>query len=377
METQVIIPSPSGDDYVELTGPRPKTAQGRVFKKHLLTLGTLIHPKTGEKLVLDEPWYDRLKDNFNNGVCDIVQVPLADSQNQHSEDPSRNLGEVIDVVREGRKVYSLVDIRDPGEAGKMGKTYLGASAMLNLDYTDTKTGKKVGPTLLHHCVTNRPYVTGLDPYEEVIAATADGVEDVIVLTPEDAEMPLTKDELLAALKTDHGIDVAALEAAAAAKADPAALTAQLTAALQGSTAALTAGVNGEITFPDAVNAIVELAQDNKNLGTAVASLTRDKAEREIDGYVATGRVLPKQRDAFVTLSLTNRDQMELLLPDEPVVKLNHQAGNEGEPQGEGKQITDIDAEVVRLAAKHGRFFGGDGASAGQRHSGGRKVVSGV
>jgi hypothetical protein len=377
METQVIIPSPVGsDEYVELAGPRPKTAQGKVFKKHLLNLGTLIHPKTGEKLVLDEPWFDRLRDNFNSGVCDIVQVPLADSQNQHSEDPSRNLGEVIDVVREGSKVYSLVDIRDPDAVPKMGKTYLGASAMLNLDYTDTRTGKKVGPTLLHHCVTNRPYVTGLDPYEEVIAATADGVEDVIVLTPEDAEMPATKDELLAALKEHHGIDVAALEAAAAAKADPAALTAQLTAALQGSTASLTAGANGEITFSDAVNAIVELAQDNKNLGAAVLQLTRKDAEREIDGYVQNGRVLPKQRDAFIRLAMTDRDQMEVLLPDEPVVKLNHQVGNEGEPHGEGKQITDIDAEVVRLAAKHGRFFEG-GAQAGQRSVGGRKVVAGV
>ena len=79
----------------------------------------------------------------------------------------------MDIQREGDKVYTLLDIRDPAAAEKMGKTLLGASAFLHMDYTDTRTNKKVGPTLLHTCVTNRPYVTDLDDYEEVVAATAD------------------------------------------------------------------------------------------------------------------------------------------------------------------------------------------------------------
>jgi hypothetical protein len=182
---QVIIPSPAGSgDYVELA--RTRQAKGRVFRKHILNLGTLIHPKTGEKITLDEPWFDRFKVNFDNGVCDIVQVPLANDENKHVEDVLRNAGEVIGVEREGSKIYDLVDIRDPEIAQKMAdKLILGASAFLSLDYTDTSTGDKAGPTLLHHCLTNRPYVTGLDDYEEVIAASADGEGDVIVLAQEE------------------------------------------------------------------------------------------------------------------------------------------------------------------------------------------------
>ena len=58
-------PVPAGvGDYVELA--RTRQAKGRVFRKHILNLGTLIHPKTGEKLTLDDAWYDRVKANFDS-----------------------------------------------------------------------------------------------------------------------------------------------------------------------------------------------------------------------------------------------------------------------------------------------------------------------
>jgi hypothetical protein len=165
-----IIPAPAdAGPYVELA----RSATGRVFRKHILNLGPLIHPKTGQPIQLDDAWYARLRDNFDSGVS-MVQVPLANDKNEHSEDPLRNTGEVIGLEREGSKVYAVLDIRDPQVADKLGKTLLGASAMLHMDYTDTRTGQKVGPTLLHSCITNRPYVVGLGDYEEVVAATRAG-----------------------------------------------------------------------------------------------------------------------------------------------------------------------------------------------------------
>lgn len=356
-ETTVIIPCPrSGDDFVELA--RTREVRGRLFKKHILNLGTLIHPKTGERLELDEPWFDTLRHNFKDGVCDIVQVPLADAQNKHSEDPDRNIGEVIDITREGKKVYAHIDARDPVRADQLGRTLLGASAMLNLDYTDTRTGRKVGPTLLHTCITNRPYVTGLDDYQEVLAATADGEEDVVVLASEETGMP-TKEELLAQLKDEHGIDVAALEAKAA-QADPAALTAALSAALAkaGGNVKLSSG-DDEITLSDVVGAVAELAADSKAKGDKIDTLMLANAEAEVDGYVRQGRVLPKQRNAYIKLALGDREQLEEMLPVEPVVKLNNQDGSEGTPQGEGAHTQDLDAELARLTGAHAQFFSPD------------------
>jgi len=362
---QVIIPSPQGSgDYVELA--RTRQAKGRVFRKHILNLGTLIHPKTGERLTLDDAWYDQVKANFDSGVCDIVQVPLANDKNEHSEDPLRNAGEVIGMEREGSKVYDLIDVRDPEIAERIAsKRILGASAFLSLDYTDTTSGAKAGPALLHHCLTNRPYVTGLDDYEEVIAASADGTGDVIVLAQE--ETVPTKEELLAQLKAEHGIDVEALQAQASQRTDMSQLTAMLTEALRpvSGDLKLTGGAEGEtVSLTDVVGAVAELAEKNVSLSGTVQGLQLQAAENEIDGYVSAGRLLPKTRKHAVKLALTgDREGLdEILAPaDHPYVKLNHVEGA-APPQGEQRHLEDMDAEIVRLTSQKQteHFFTGNG-----------------
>lgn len=369
MDGQVIIPAPLGSDpYVELSA-RTRQGVGVQFRKHILNLGTLIHPKTKEKLTLDEAWFDRVKRNFDAGTCDIVQVPLANDNNQHVEDPLRNAGEVIGLERDGRKVYSIVDIRRPDVVeGLRNKTILGASAFLNLDYENTDTGTSAGPTLLHHCITNRPYVTGLDDYEEVIAASnaADNEEDVVILSTEEPEMPLTKEQLLAQLKEEHGVDVAALEAQVAAKPDMAQLTAALTAALSGTGAdvKLTGTQDGSaLQLSDVVGAVAELAQANVRLTQSVGDLHRQGAEREIDGYIKEGRVLPKWRAHFVELALSNRDALAVMLPDQPVVALNNAQGSQAH-DNDGPAYGNIDDEVARLAAEHAKLHPANSARPG-------------
>lgn len=384
-----IIPAPAqSEGYVELA----RTRQGRLLRKHILNLGPLIHPETGQTLNLDENWYGQVKRNFDAGVCDTVQVPLADSQNKHDERPDRNTGEVVGLERDGKKVYAIIDARKQAE--DFGKTLLGASAFLHMNYKDTKTGQRVGPALLHVAVTNRPYVTGLDPYEDMIAATSDCTDsDVVVLSGDDSqdddppavpgqgdgsqstsqpgsadgtgdadppegseepEMPKTKEELLAELKASHGIDIEALQAELAARPAAGPDVAQLTAAI---TQSLTdAGVlklsgdsAGTLSLNDVAGAVAELAQTNVKLSGDVTDLKRKNAEAEVDGYISVGRALPKSRSTLVTLALTDRDGMESLLApaDAPFVKLNHQEGG-GDPQGEQKQEMDIDAEIARL-----------------------------
>jgi hypothetical protein len=367
----VIVPS-DGDGYMELA----RTKTGRLFRKHLLNKGDLRHPVTGGTVKIDDDFVTKLKKNFTDGVCDIVQVPLANQKNEHTEDPERNIGEVVDIEVKGDKVYAVLDIRDEAHADKLGKTYLGASAMLSLDYTNTKTGEKVGPTLLHSCVTNRPYVTGLESYEEIVAATTDRSEEaavllstntVVVETPsEETEMPEkaetetvakpSLEELLTTLKNEHNIDVSALQAQAADNTKSAELSQTIVDALSNAgVVKLSAGDDKDTVGTDTVvKAVQELASSNVTLSNRVNALEemntnhlKLSAERQVDDLIATGHVLPAQKNAMVTLRLSDKNTFDALIPAQPIVKLSNETGV-NTPNDRNHKI-DVDAEIKRLS----------------------------
>jgi len=358
MSSSTVILSGGGTDgFVELA----RTKSGRLFRKHILTKGPLIHPETGETIDVNDDFVGKLKANFSNGVCDIVQTPLADDANKHSEAPDRNIGEIIGIEDdpETGKVYAIMDARKM--ADDVGKTLLGASAMMHLDYTDTKTHKKVGPTLLHMAVTNRPYITNLDGYEELVAATAEETgEPVVLLTPPAA--PPTKEketdmdlaELLAELKDKHNIDVAELQeqASKAGGEDSAKLTAALSEALSG--VGLLKLSNGETaSADDIVGAVSELASDNVKLSGRIGSLERTNAEQEIDSLVESGHIMPFQRDTMLELRMTNAETFQALVPKEPIVKMSNESGTSDPDQKPAKDIEDAVARYTQMATDNG------------------------
>lgn len=366
----VIVPS-DGEGYIDLA----RTKTGRLFRKHLLSKGDLRHPKTGEIIKVDDSFVKTLKANFDAGVCDIVQVPLADKNNEHSEDPERNVGEVVDLQVTGDRVYAVIDVRDAKHAEKFGKTYLGASAMMHLDYEDKKTGNKVGPTLLHSCVTNRPYVTGLESYEEIVAATDKSDGAAVLLTTAVAEKPTvevetlteekhmapeptidvtpaaepTLEELLTALKTKHQIDVSALQAKAAEGDQAATLSRKLVDALtESGVVKLTATDDkNNVSTETVVSAVAELATDNVTLTNRVNKLETADAEHAVDNLIAAGRIMPKQRKGFVELKLSNPTMFDDLVPAEPIVKMSNESGVTP-PQDEA-HTKNVDAEILRLS----------------------------
>lgn len=364
----VIVPS-NGSGYVELA----RTKTGRLFKKHLLTKGQLWHPTTGEAIQIDDDFVAKLKKNFDDRICDIVQVPLANAKNEHSEDPERNIGEVVDIQLDGDKVYAVMDIRDPQHADRMGKTYLGASAMMSLDYTDTKTKTKVGPTLLHSCVTNRPYVTGLDDYEEVVAATSDSSDEaaavllsektVVAVKPAEEtetvpEQETTQtvaepslDEMLAALKAKHNIDVSALQAQKADADKQTALSQTIVDALtQAGVVKLSNTDDDKPSTETVITAVQELATNNVSLSNRVQAMEKREAEHVVDGYISQARILPAEREARVELKLSNPEMFDKLLPANAIVKLSHEDGIT--PADDKKQELDVDAEIARLSAAY-------------------------
>lgn len=388
-----VIPSPNTafsaiedeEQIAELA--RTRKASGYLVEKHILNKGVLIHPATGAKINIDDDFIAKLKQNFVNGVCDIVQVPLANDRNEHSEDPDRNVGEVLDVTERDGKVYAVIDGRRADSKEKFGKAWLGASAMLSTNYKDTKTGERVGPTLLHVAITNRPYITGLEDYKEIVAASNSNTNSDVVLfsvqedvsveeqleevtveseevvaatdnvndetlqasTPNE-ETTMTRDELIAALLEEHGIDVADLQTRAQ-DADTATELSNQLADKLAETLELSAD---SVDTGTIVGAIAELAQEKVALSNRVAGLELAQAKHVVTALVNEGFLLPTQADVMTELRMTNPDMFEKLIPAEPVVKLSATVGQEQIPEPAHAENLDIDAEVARYVGQLGK-----------------------
>lgn len=359
MTTFAYLPAPR-TEFVELA----RTASGRLFKKQLLKFGAFAHPNiAGERLVVDRPLAESLVRNFKDGVCDIVQVPVVDDKNVHVEDPFRNIGEVIDLTVEDDGVYATIDVRKQQAAEEVGKTLLGVSAMMHLNYTDTRTGEKVGPTLLHAAVTNRPYITNLGPFEEIIAASADTLGDEVpVVFTESEETSMTKEEMIQALRDEHGIDVSELETRATAGVDD--LVNAMSRVLAEAGIVRMSNTDDEdevITVKDVAEAVIELSQEKVALEERVADLVAEASARfeqatvaEVDALVQAGRILPAQRDVMLRLARNDRETFAALVPESAIVSLSE----DGVTVHERPANSSFEEEIARLSAKAEDLTGG-------------------
>lgn len=352
-----------------------RTPRGKLFRKQILRRGTLKYPGvSGGKIVVDDTFLTTMLGNYEAGVCPIVQVPLADKDNHHTEAPERNIGEVVGLEITPEGLDAIVDIRKHGD--DVGKTILGASAQFAMDYTDTKTGEKVGPTLLHVCATNRPFVTDLNDFGEIVAASADDLGEPTLLTLEQDKITgdpaVTIEELIAKLKTEDAAGNAALitslektvadaakvpdlETKATEAEDQGKVLAALTSALEtAGIVKLSAGADGKPDASQVAGAVAQLAVDHKATQDQVAELVKLSAGREVDDLIQAGRILPAQKEAMVSLAMTDRKTFEAIVPEKPVVNLT-EAGVTTAPVP-GKESEDaalVELEIARLTAPGG------------------------
>jgi hypothetical protein len=345
MNGLAILPT-SGESFVKLS----RSKSGTTFKKHILTKGDLLYPDVvGGKVVIDDAFFAQLTANFNSKVCSHVQIPVAGANNEHTEDPDRNVGEVIGLSVDGDKMYAILDVRDEKAAPKFGKTYLGASAMLHLNYTDTRDGKKKGPTLLHVAVTNRPHIVDLEDYE-LLAASAGGKEQAVFLTAARKETSMDLDALIAALKDEHGIDVPALQLSAAEAEGAVKLSNGLRDALVNN-GFVKLSADQEVGADEILGAVADLATSKVELSNRLDVLERtskeDAAKAHVEDLVSKGFIAPVQRDAMVELRLSNTDLFDKLIPEKPLVKLSGGESGFNFP-GETRDEAN-DAEIARLS----------------------------
>lgn len=388
MHKSLIITPTQGQDFVELSAGVETLPehQGRLFKKAILNTGPLFYPGvSGGKVDITPSMFSTIIKNFRNKVCGIVQVPKVDEKNRHTEDPDRNIGQVVDLSMDDHTLYAIIDARDESAADKLGKTLIGASAMLNLNYTDTRTNEKVGPTLVHVAVTNHPYVSDLAPFEEIIKASSDSESEAVLLSAVEpkTEEPVTLDELKATLKTEFEIDVDGLQAEVQDKTAKLADTMKLSAAVSEKLAdagvlELSAGedatIDTLITAVDTAAADLKLSKETieakdaevvelsskveaKDAEIVDLSAKLEAAETEkrtseaiarVDDLVREGRILPANKDAQVELLLSNSELFEKLLPEKPLIALSVEQGHD-EAASELKRT--VEDEIERISSE--------------------------
>lgn len=353
----VIVPNVSNSSYIELANTGGRQVSGRLFRKQILHEGHFIHPaNAAKKVTIDRKFAESLVENFNAGACDIVQVPIVDDKNRHSEDPTRNIGEVVGLSYEpGVGVFADIDVRK--YADDLGKTILGGSAMISLAYQDKVTGEVKTPVLLHVAATNRPYLTNLEGFKEVLAMsdTETDQEEIFFLSELEPSTggAMSKDELIAALK-EYGVDVPDLQRRAAAVDDIAALS------------NLIDPKDSTLTLSDLAQATVELDEKTVELTNQITAANeqveairkeRDElllsaAEKEVDDLIADGRILPKAREKMIQLSVNDRETFDALVPDEAIVQLseNQTVTTFETPEGsDAEAVAEIDRYASMLA----------------------------
>lgn len=347
-----IIPA-VGEGFVELAA----TSKGKLFRKQILRMNeSFLHPANpSKKIHVDEKFAKTLVDNFNSGIGGIVQFPFVDAKNRHVESPEANRGEVVGLSYDDKGVYATIDVRR--DADSVGSTVLGASAMMNLNYQDRKNGDFHGPTLLHVAATNRPYLNDLGPYEQIALSDVSG-DELVMLSRVDEESvsDMSLEEMLAALKRDHGIDVADLQRRAA-TADAALsggvaddeLVAALSSVLRAADADLVAlsDSDEDASIEDVAAGVIELSRNYADTRSRLDEMERTAAEAEVDALVSSGRILPAQRDAFLEVRLSDSDLFESLVPSEAVVSLSeYGVTSHQQPSGDG---TGFSNEVDRYS----------------------------
>lgn len=355
MRDLIVIAPGSSEDFISLSDSKP--SKGKRFKKHILSTGVLHYPGVNSrgKLYIDDAFMETVVTNFKNKVCPIVQVPVVDEKNRHSEDPLRNIGRVVDLSVDEGKLYATIEAYKHGD--DIGKTLIGASAMLSTDYVDTRTSEKSGPTLLHVAVTNRPHVTELEDFEEIIAASSDSSGEAVLLTADNEEnTSMDLDQLIEQLRSDHDINVPELQERAAVAEDAEQkyvdLSNQVISALDVSNTTVALS-NSDSVVETIVGAISEIRTENVELSSKIEELSnaasRKDAEARVDSLIEEGRILPASRDAQVELLLSNAEMFDAILPPSAIINLS------GEELGDDPTDPDpaavAQAEIDRIAAE--------------------------
>ena len=167
----------SDDSELEL-GDEPKK-----YKKQILKYGKWYHWGADNGVLnITESVVDNIVKNFNKKALENVYVPLT-----HTDDPSKNTGEVLKLEKTSTGLDAVIEIRDESIAEKIkNKLIKFVSASLDPNYKNKKTNEFIGATLRHVALVTEPYLKGMGQF--VALADGENVRPVIQLENEEPNL---------------------------------------------------------------------------------------------------------------------------------------------------------------------------------------------
>ncbi len=362
--------------YLRTQSDGPSVALSRrLFRKQLLRYGTWEHKAApGGKLQVTKEFLTKIVDNFRAGVRDDVPIPLG-----HEVDAISSIGKVVSLEVDDDGLWGVHEIADDADAAKIGDTWTGSSAFIDLNAIDKETGKEHGPVLVHNAITNAPYIKDLAPFEAL--ALGEDAQDAVIIAlqqemPDDEGGEMTLEELLAQLAetsdddlrkaltesrpelfadaaAGEGDDEVAEEALEAAKAEGReAVVAAL--AEKGITVALSEDAKGADEAEVDITSAKEFVDLSERVSTLEDEKVKAQAEAVIDKAIREGKVVPAQTEGLLEVGLSEGglETLAKLIPEKAVVDLSEAGVNPSDETNVPLSEEDAQKEADRLVAAY-------------------------
>lgn len=324
MSDKVVYQLPAQGDFTAV-----ELDDGRRYRKQLVKFGAWVNPHDPrKKMVLDKSWAAQVVQNFKDKV--LNKVPVVEGHPKTSGD----------LLAATRGWIGGLSIEDDGIWGQMGIVasdtaekidnglFDDVSISFDPDYLDKLTGKNVGPVLLHVGIVNDPYLKGMKPFEALADKTkvimlSESKELEVSKVKNDREFPIEVkfteegEEKTATIAAGEEIEVPeeAAEAVTTQVKEAVAPEAEKTddekaaeeaAAKEAQEKAASEAAEKEAADKAAAEKAEaeksELEKTKEALADANAKIALGDAEAKYRALLAEGKIVPAQKDAFISLS---------------------------------------------------------------------------
>lgn len=340
--------------------------------KEVLRFGKWKHPENSEIEFSITPEVARqIVENFDSGIPEDAPVTLT-----HTDNPQMKVGKVRKFVVTDRGLSAVLAVADDSINSiiESPEKAPGVSCWLDLNYKDKQSGEPVGAVVKHVALVNHPYIEGMEGFKAVLSSLQEEKDTFLPLrlseeskSEKDESMEITKEVAISELKEKHNIDVEALLSASAElkslhdRIDKGELVTQadvatfLSEELIKRVKELLKLGEGAVDLKQVVQTLLDkltetstqLSESSAKLSEAQKEIAVGKTDKELSVLMSEGRVLPKEKDSLIKLSLANPTVFSELITarkeGEPLIKLSES----GTAHGESEEKT---PEVVKKEA---------------------------